>query len=283
VTALDLGTVRAGTTSSSQLPAAQSTRVLIVEHEAWAGLGRLAGPLASALPGVILDVVRPYLCDCDHTCAVPRTAAGCSGVVVLGGSMAAWDDEAAPWLPATRDLLRDCVQARVPVLGICLGAQLLALATGGQVRRGAAGPEIGLRPVELLAPASDDPLLSAVPTDARSRFRAVQWHSDAITMPPDAVPLAAGDLYPHQAFRVGDLAWAVQFHPEVTLSGFEGWVADGGRDLMAAGLQPRETLARVQAADGDLRRLADALGTAFAAVVQAEAAKAGRPPDSRLS
>lgn len=273
MTPLDIAADRTRAGTPQPNPTAPPPRLLVVESDRSAGLGRLAAPLSRGLPGMLLDVVRPYPGHPRRSAAVPTSPAGYSGVIVLGGHMAAWDDEAAPWLPATRRLLRTAVQDRVPALGICLGAQLLALATGGQVRRGQSGPEIGLRQVELLACAAQDRLLGGVPVDERSRFRSVQWHRDAITLPPDAVPLAVGALYPHQAFRVGECAWAVQFHPEVTLHDFDAWVADGAEDLRVAGMEPRETRARVHAAEADLQRLADVLGGAFAGVVQAVIAR----------
>jgi len=94
-----------------------------VQHEADAGLGRLQPAIEAVAQ---LDLRRPDLGD-----ALPATPAGYAGVVVLGGSMGATDDDVAPWLPATRRLLAAAVEAALPTLGLCLGAQLLAVATGG--------------------------------------------------------------------------------------------------------------------------------------------------------
>ncbi|MBF8189885.1 type 1 glutamine amidotransferase [Nonomuraea sp. K274] len=128
-------------------------RIIVIEHEAGAGLGYLGGWL-----GMTCEVVRPYLGE-----AVPERAA--DGLIVLGGAAAAWEDERSPWQPATRDLLMRAVDDGTPTLAVCLGAQLLTLACGGTVERGANGLEVGLREVTALPAAASDRLLSHIGTD----------------------------------------------------------------------------------------------------------------------
>lgn len=244
--------------------AATGCVVLVVEHEDDAGLGRLHQHLLHGRPGIEVETVRPYRGE-----ALPQhLTRRYGGLLVLGGAMAAWDDAVAPWLPGTRLLLRQAVERGVPALGICLGAQLLAAANGGRVQRGAAGFEIGVHPVRVLPEAQDDALLGRVVAQCGTSYPATQWHTDAITaLPPGAVHLACGERYPHQAFRLGEAAWGVQYHPEVTLADFEGWVGTGTADLASAGLAPSTTLAEVRAADGELEVLAAAHARAFADVV----------------
>lgn len=203
-------------------------RITVIEHEAEAGLGYLAGWL-----GVPCEVVRPYLGD-----EVPERAA--DGLVVLGGEASAWDDEGYPWLPATRELLRVSVGEGTPTLGICLGAQLMTLACGGTVERGTAGLEVGACEVRALPAAGGDRLLDGVGTAV-----AVQFHQDAMTrLPEGAVPLLTGPRYPHQAYRLGEVAWAVQFHPEATPEIFARWTAGKGEleELNAAVKEAEESL-----------------------------------------
>jgi GMP synthase (glutamine-hydrolysing) len=184
--------------------------VLVVEHEARCPPGLIAAPL-----GAVARVVRPYLGE-----ALPAGTADLGGLVVLGGTMGALDDDAAPWLPAVRSLLVDAVRRSTPTLGVCLGAQLLGAACGGRVERGPAGPETGV--VRLARTGSTDPFADALPADGL----VAQCHDDAVTvLPPDAELLAAGDLYPHQMFRVGAAAWAVQYHPEATPEVYADWLA----------------------------------------------------------
>jgi GMP synthase-like glutamine amidotransferase len=198
-------------------------QLLVVEHEPDAGLSLMADHL-----GRHVQVVRPYRGE-------PLPAAdvdpGYNGLIVLGGSMGALDDEVAPWLPATRRLLADAVRAGVPTLGICLGAQLLATACGGTVERGADGLELGVVPVKPLPEAGSDPffggLQRAVAADA---WPVLQYHYDAVTrLPPDAELIVTGERYPHQGFRVGAAAWGVQYHPEVSTHLFSEWVTGGLR------------------------------------------------------
>ncbi len=100
-----------------------SPRILVVENEPAAGIGNFGDWLQEA--GLVLDICRP------HARSPVPAATGADGLIVLGGPMGAHDDDRAPWLPATRGLLRRAAEARTPTLGICLGAQLLALGCGG--------------------------------------------------------------------------------------------------------------------------------------------------------
>ncbi|MEV0615875.1 type 1 glutamine amidotransferase [Nonomuraea sp. NPDC050404] len=224
-------------------------RITVIEHEAEAGLGYLAGWL-----GVACEVVRPYLGE-----EIPARPA--DGLIVLGGAAAAWEDERSPWQPATRDLLRVAVDDAVPTLAICLGAQLLTMACGGTVERGANGLEIGACEVVPLPAAASDPLLSGVGTSV-----AVQYHQDAMTRLPDgAVPLMTGAQYPNQAYRLGEAAWAVQFHPEATPEIFASWTAESG-------LEAAEDLnAGVKAAENTLVATWRPVARAFAGVVRTAA------------
>ncbi|WP_405139249.1 type 1 glutamine amidotransferase [Sphaerisporangium sp. NBC_01403] len=243
-------------------------RILIIEHEAEAGPGFLAGWLADA--GMTCEVARPYL---DGEIPGLRTGDGgrVDGLIVLGGAASAWDDEGYPWLPATRELIRNSVDAGLPTLGICLGAQLMTLACGGEVERGAEGLEVGLRPVSLLPAAEDDPLFARLPPTVRS----VQYHQDAMTaLPPGAVPLATAEQYPNQAYRLGSSAWAVQFHPEATPEIFLSWTGPNADELREGGFDVDGLDAPVLAAHDELVRTWRPLAEAFAAVVTGDRAMA---------
>jgi len=206
--------------------------------------------------GLLLDVRRPY----DGS-ALPAELDGHAAVVVLGGSMGAYDDEAAPWLPVTRQLLAAAVGAGVPTLAVCLGAQLLAVATGGRVERGGDGPEVGPGLVAKRDAAGADRLFGPVPFTPD----VLHWHWDAVTvLPPGAVLLASSTRYAHQAFRVGDAAWGVQFHPETTPEMVRRWAAEDAAALSAEGVDVTALLDRT-----DL----DALHTDIAEVWQPFAAR----------
>jgi len=224
--------------------------VIVIEHQRSCGLGRFGPWLAAA--GLEPTVVRPYLGD-------PVPARADDGLIVLGGEASAWQDERCPWLPATRELIARSVADGVPTLGICLGAQLMTLACGGVVEPGGHGLEAGVVPVDPLPAAAGDPLLGHLSAGTP----AVQFHYDvSVTLPPGAVLLATGAVYPNQAYRLGRAAWAVQFHPEATTEIFRGWLANDAGNLTARGLdiaalaaavaeaQPRLVAARRPLAEG---------------------------------
>ena len=137
------------------------------------------------------------------------------------------------------ELLREALQAGVPALGVCLGAQLLASAAGAEVRR-SPSPEIGWFDVELTPEGADDPLLGRLP----GRFLAYEWHSYAFALPAGAVELARSAACP-QAFRLGETAWGVQFHPEVVPEIVEAWALDyeSDPDAIALGFDPAAHIA----------------------------------------
>ena len=156
-------------------------RALVVTHSADEGVDNLGTWLQDA--GLELAVVEPWAGD-----ELPTDPTQYDALVVMGGPQQAYDDGSAPWLAATKDLLRAAVEQRVPTLGVCLGAQLLAEATGGRVAPGDQGVEAGARLVAKRDAAWSDELLADVPLTPT----VFQWHEDAIVdLPPGAVHLAA--------------------------------------------------------------------------------------------
>jgi GMP synthase (glutamine-hydrolysing) len=140
--------------------------------------------------------------------------------VVMGGPMGALDDTEHPHLADERALLRACVEADVPVLGVCLGAQLLAAALGARVFTGPA-PEIGLGTVTLTEAGAADPVLGAGASSetATAPVPVLHWHGDTFDLPVDAQLLAWSRAYAHQAFRV-ERAYGLQFHVEMDTAAF---------------------------------------------------------------
>lgn len=171
-----------------------------------------------------------------------------SGALVMGGPMNVDDVERYPDLAAEREWLAEAAQRQVPVLGICLGAQLLARALGAEVRAGE-GVEIGFAPVEIRAPA--DPIIGAL----ASPTTVLHWHGDVFDLPDGAVPLASSERTALQAFRHGN-AWGVLFHPEADTSLVEVWLAEAemaGEARNALGPDAPDDLRRqAGAAEGQL-------------------------------
>lgn len=188
--------------------------ILVVQHTTVCPPGRVGDWLVEA--GCTLDVVRPYAGE-----AQPDDLSGHAGLVVLGGEMGAYDDQIAPWLPATRALLAQAVTHQVPTLAICLGHQLLAVAAGGRVATSPTGQQGGTPAVGLLPAASSDPLFAEVTADAV----APHWNNDIVAeLPPGAVELARTPAGV-QAMRIGPVVWGVQFHPEVDAALVQPWAA----------------------------------------------------------
>ncbi|GEN78747.1 type 1 glutamine amidotransferase [Actinotalea fermentans] len=196
--------------------------LLVLQHAPWEGPALVARALAARAPGVEL-VTRSVL---DHAAPDLPAPADLAGLVVLGGPMGADDDARHPGLAAERSLLARAVDADLPVLGVCLGMQLLARALGAAVHAGH-GTEIGFAPVEVLA---DDPVLRPLgpaPT-------VLHWHSDAAELPSGATLLARSTVTPVQAFRAGS-ALGLQFHLELDAPDLEAWLASPAAGELAPG------------------------------------------------
>ena len=251
--------------SAADSPTGSLTPVVtVVQLDAAVPLDRFA----DHLDGVVGEPVRAYAGE--H----PGPADRLEGLVVLGGNMSA-HDEHEPGIPETRALLADAVRAGVPTLGICLGAQLLAVATGGRVDVAAPpGREAGVVDVRWRPEAAADPLVGALAADAeRTATRSTPMptmHADAVVdLPRHAAWLAASRTYPYQAFRVGDAAWGLQFHPEASPELMDAWSADAG--------DPAEERAAIAAAvrgvDEQVRADGARLAATFAGLVAVRAAE----------
>lgn len=150
----------------------------------------------------------------------PRPLDAYEAVLVLGGAMHADEEDWHPWLREETMWLQQLLGRHVPVLGMCLGVQLLARAAGATVGP-LPEPEIGWYEVELTEEGIADPVLGALPPG----FESFQWHHYTYGLPAGAVELARSDACT-QAFRLGDACWGVQFHPEVRQAQIEGWLDD---------------------------------------------------------
>jgi GMP synthase-like glutamine amidotransferase len=148
---------------------------------------------------------------------IPNDVRRFKAIVVLGGSMSADDERQFPFLRDEISLLRSAVVAGVPVLGISLGAGILARSLGGSVRR-APIAERGWSSIALTSAGKRDTLFAGL----ASPLRAFHWHEESFTLPPGAELLATTDACRNQAFRFA-MAWGVQFHPEIDAGMIENW------------------------------------------------------------
>lgn len=231
--------------------------VLTIQHTAVCPPARVGEWLTAA--GCSLDVRLGPAGD-----PLPATLDGVAGLVVLGGEMGAYDDARHPRLTPTKTLLSEAVRRQVPTLAICLGHQLLAVAEGGTVARAVTGPQVGRQRHVTEPAAREDRLFSALGPVAT----AAHWNNDLVTVAPaGAVALSAtpGGL---GAFRLGEVVWGVQFHPEVTVDILRLW---GDADV-AAGVLDAATvesrLREVEQADAELVATWGPFVERFAAVVR---------------
>ena len=155
----------------------------------------------------------------------PQPAVSYGAVMVFGGSMHPDSDEQHAWLAREEEFLREALAQGVPVVGVCLGAQMLARAAGGWVGP-APEPEIGWFEIELTPEGRRDPVLGVLPP----RAEAFQWHSYTFAVPERGTELARSAACT-QAFRVGSRAWGLQFHAEVTLPMVQAWAAEDFDEL----------------------------------------------------
>lgn len=199
------------------------TDILIIVHQAHSTPGRVGERLERR--GYRLDVRRPALGD-----PLPDTLSSYAGAVVFGGPMSANDD--LPFVRAEIDFIAKALEAETPLLGICLGAQMMAKALGAQVSPHQEGAcEIGYYP---LAATDTGAALLNWPSHV------YHWHSEGFELPPGAELLATGEVFPNQAFRYGESAYALQFHPEVTREMMCLWTIRGAHNLTKRGAQPGE-------------------------------------------
>jgi GMP synthase (glutamine-hydrolysing) len=222
------------------------------------------GVAVRALEGAGADVVT---LDATDPRAPRPSLDELSGVVMLGGTMNVDEVDEHPFLKENRDLTREAIHRGVPYLGICLGAQMLARALDAPVWR-ADVKEVGFEPVRPLPAAAADPLLS-VWADGDMVF---QWHQDTMALPPGAEQLATGDRIEVQAYRIGDLAWATQFHFEIDAAEVDLWLDEASQfmDLKEVwGKSPAEIRAEAARHMADHESKGAAMFSRFAEVAAA--------------
>ncbi len=181
--------------------------LLVIQHVPWEGPHRIL----DACAGLRERTVKPLA---GQTLPAHSEVAG---AVVMGGPVGVDEDDRHPGLATEREWLAEALRREMPLLGICLGAQLLARALGATVRPGE-GPELGYAPVEILDPR--DPVLGSLAPSTT----VLHWHNDVFDLPAGATHLARSAQTEVQAFRHGN-AWGVLFHPESDFALLEAWLA----------------------------------------------------------
>jgi GMP synthase (glutamine-hydrolysing) len=238
--------------------------VLVVQHQADCPPALLGLWLDAA--GCELDVRHPYAGE-----PLPADLSEHDALVVLGGSMGAYDDADHPWLPATKELVRLAAAEGTPALGVCLGHQLATVALGGTVEVNPRGRQLGVLPMGWTDEAAGDPVLGSRPA------RVIHWNNDVVTeLPPGAALLASAPDGTVQAARLAPEVWGVQPHPEVDDTVVGRWAADERATIGPEVLDA--ALAQMHAAVPELARTWQPVAVAFAERVRASATTWGKAP-----
>ena len=195
-------------------------KVYVLQHHPVETLGTITDALEEA--ALAWQYIRVHE---GH--AVPADMKGAGGLIVMGGPMAVYQADRYTFLEAEMKLVEAAAKENLPVLGVCLGAQIVAAALGARVLKNPAGKEIGWYPVQLTEGARDDRLLRGLgPT-----ITPFHWHGDIFEVPAGGVSLASSEKTPSQAFRYGDNVYALQFHLEVNHEGVSGMAQAWPREL----------------------------------------------------
>jgi GMP synthase (glutamine-hydrolysing) len=198
-------------------------RVLFIQHSDVDQPGLLGETLDQI--GLPLEVIRPDLGQ-----RVPGALDGFDGLVIGGGPQGAYEQQTYPYLSSECALVRHAAQVGKPVMGLCLGAQLMALSLGARVQPGQ--PEVGFFEVTLDPISCYDPLWLGMP----GSFITTHWHADVFDIPPGGMRLGSSALTPNQLFRYGHALYGLQFHLEMTPDHFGEAVAGADGRLFQCGV-----------------------------------------------
>lgn len=191
---------------------AKRPQALVIQHEDRINLGNFEPVLREH--GYDIRIVDPATEDVSKL-----DPAGAEVVIVLGGEMGVYETQEFPHLVEEMQFIRARVEAKKPIFGVCLGAQLMAGALGGRNYKGDK-PDLGYQDIQLTEAGLDSPVRHV------NGVGMLEWHGDHFTLPKEAVLLGSSSAYPNEAFAIGDFALAVQFHPEVTDTMHEEWTRE---------------------------------------------------------
>jgi GMP synthase (glutamine-hydrolysing) len=226
--------------------------VRVLQHVAPEGPGRIASALEAR--GFSIAVTRADLGE-----AVPHHLDGAAALVIMGGPMGVYEAEQYPHLRDEQRLIESALRTGAPILGVCLGSQLLAATLGARVYPGAQ-KEIGWFPVGLRKTAITDPLFASV----AGSFWALHWHGDVFDLPTGAVSLARSDLTEHQAYRFERNAYGVLFHLEASIDHVQAMAAAFADDLARDGIDGDALVATAREKDPEATVIANLVFGGFA-------------------
>ncbi len=232
-------------------------KIYVLQHHPVENLGTIADALEGA--ALAWQYVRVH----DGQ-PVPASMKGAGGLIVMGGPMGVDQTDRHPWLCDEMRLIEDAMKSNLPVLGVCLGAQILAAALGAKVDRNPNGKEIGWYPIRLDDSAKDDRLMRDLP----ATMTPFHWHGDIFDLPPGAVSLASSEKTPCQAFRHGDKAYGFQFHFELTREGVSAMADAFAKELNRENIAADRMIAQTTEFTASLEKISDTVFSRWASPIQ---------------
>jgi GMP synthase (glutamine-hydrolysing) len=232
------------------------SKILVLQHHPGETLGVISEALQSA--ALVWQYVRGYAGQ-----QVPSDLKGAEGLIVMGGPQGVYQQDKYPYLRDEIALIRSAISERKPVLGICLGSQLIAAALDARVAPGPAR-EMGWYPVQLSPAARDDRLFGGLP----DVFNACHWHGDMFDLPAGATALASSAMTACQAFRYGDNVYAILFHVEITATMLRDWVRGSAAELARDRIDGDGILANAQPHLSAMEPVAETIFGRWAAMVR---------------
>lgn len=231
------------------------SKVTCFQHIDCEGPGTLQNAFKSK--NIKVEIVKTYKGD-----AVPQNLG--DGLIVLGGPMGVYEEKKFPWMTSELNVIREFLKKGKPILGICLGSQMLAHAAGAQVFRGAI-PEVGWYPIQLAPEGHFNSLFLGLPPE----FNVFHWHGDTFTLPSNAVRLAGSHYYPNQIYQIGQNAFGFQCHLEVTEEMVKSWAALYAKELTPQGgpVRPERIEKNLAENSRQLEGIAEKVFTRFAALL----------------
>jgi len=231
-------------------------KIWVLQHHPAENLGTISEALEQA--ALAWQYVRVFAGQ-----PIPQDMKGAGGLIVMGGPETVYHLDRYPYLRDEMRLIDDALRAKKPVLGVCLGSQLLAATLGASVRRGSSR-EIGWYDVRLTEAADQDRLMRGLP----AKFIAAHWHSDVFDLPAGAVALASSELTPIQAYRYGDNAYGLLFHGEMTGEIITALVEEFRDGLKRVGIDAEAILARARECLPKLNEVSETIFGRWATPIQ---------------
>jgi GMP synthase (glutamine-hydrolysing) len=232
-------------------------KIYVLQHHPVENLGSIG----DALEGAALAWQYVRVADGQP---VPADMKGAGGLIVMGGPMAVYQTDRYPWLRDEMRLIEDAVKSSLPVLGVCLGAQIVAAALGAKVERNPNGKEIGWHSITLSDSAREDRLMRGLP----AMITPFHWHGDIFELPRGAVSLAWSDKTACQAFRYGDKAYGFQFHFEVTREGVAAMADAFAKELVREKIAGDRMIAQADEYLPTMENISDTVFSRWASPIQ---------------